>query len=53
VKTWTLTKRNKSKIKAVDMIALKNTKGKTRSGIFREKVRIQNLFIELEGKLLQ
>jgi hypothetical protein len=27
--------------------------GRTRNGIFREKVGIQNLLIELEGKLLQ
>jgi hypothetical protein len=47
------TKRNKRKIKGIDMIALKNTKGKTRNGIFRENIGIRNLLIEIEGKLLQ
>jgi hypothetical protein len=54
---WTLRKRNKNKIQAMDMKVLRYIEGetrrrKTRSYIFREKVGIWKL-IDLNEKLLQ
>jgi hypothetical protein len=54
---WTLTKKNKRKIQAMDMKFLRTNEGKTRRDritheIFKED-QIQNLLTELEGKQLQ
>jgi hypothetical protein len=56
--TWTLTKRNKSKIQARDTIFLKSIvwgkrRDRMRSVILREQVAIHNLLIQLEENLLR